>query len=303
MNEMLHDIPGAFANHYYERKATPDDFVLVFRDNTLLMCRQDNDVELPTFSLLDAVDAATCTYLFDIDGRGFFLASEEDASCATADNSHGGIDAGQVDETPSCAGFSFQSLRDSRRMRPRAARFAIEVASQLVHWYRDNRFCGRCGKELVPDHKERMMRCEHCGNHVYPRINPGVIVGVVDGDRLLLTKYAGNGYTNWALVAGFTEIGETLEQTVAREVMEETGVRVKNIRYFTNQPWPKSSSLLVGYFAELDGDPTVSLDDHELSRAEWVPWNEVPHKPDGYSMTRAMMCAFHDHFAQREESH
>ena len=78
-------------------------------------------------------------------------------------------------------------------------------------------------------------------------------------------------------------------------------MRVKNIRYFTNQPWPRSSSLLVGYFAELDGDAAIKLDKHELAQAQWVPWNEVPRKPDGYSMTRTMMCAFHDHFAQSED--
>ena len=134
---------------------------------------------------------------------------------------------------------------------------------------------------------------------VYPRINPGVIVGVQNGERLLLTKYAGRGFTNWALIAGFTEIGESLEQTVAREVMEEAGVHVKNIRYFGNQPWPRSSSLLVGYFCELDGSEVVKLDDQELACAEWVHWSEVPHEPDDYSLTRTMMCAFHDRFANR----
>lgn len=86
---------------------------------------------------------------------------------------------------------------------------------------------------MVPDHKERMVHCEHCGNTVYPKICPGVIVAVTDGDRLLLTKYANRpGSVNYALVAGFTEIGETLEETVQREVMEEVGIKVKNIRYY-----------------------------------------------------------------------
>lgn len=97
----------------------------------------------------------------------------------------------------------------------------------LYGWYRDNRFCGRCGKPMVHDKKERMVRCMCCNNMVFPKICPAVIIGVTDGDRILLTKYAGRTYKNYALVAGFTEIGETLEQTVEREVMEEVGLHVK----------------------------------------------------------------------------
>ena len=95
------------------------------------------------------------------------------------------------------------------------SRFYQQITGQqLDSWYRSNRFCGQCGKLMVPDHKERMVHCEHCGNTVYPKICPGVIVAVTDGDRLLLTKYANRpGSVNYALVAGFTEIGETLEET------------------------------------------------------------------------------------------
>ena len=87
-----------------------------------------------------------------------------------------------------------------------------------------------------------MLYCEKCGSRVYPRINPAVIIAVTKGSKLLMTKYAGRTYTRYALVAGFTEIGETLEQTVAREVMEETGIRVKNLRYYKSQPWYRHAS-------------------------------------------------------------
>ena len=293
---MLHDIEGTYSNHYEERAPKADDTLLAFRGETLLMLRTGDEVTLPTCSQVE-VPASSLTFLFDIDGQGYYLAREEPV--LEAAERHTGIDAGQVDAAIVNAPFSYEPLGIYRWIRPRETRFAIEVASQLAAWYRDNRFCGRCASPLQPDHAERMLRCPSCGNMVYPRINPGVIVGVQNGERLLLTKYAGRGFTNWALIAGFTEIGESLEQTVAREVMEEAGVHVKNIRYFGNQPWPRSSSLLVGYFCELDGSEEVKLDDQELACAEWVHWSEVPHEPDDYSLTRTMMCAFHDRFANR----
>ena len=291
---MLHDIDGIFDNHYFERTPQPDDRVLSFHGQSLLMFRMGDEVALPSFGSC-GLSAEDTTYLFDIDGTAYFLATKEPV--LTPDIRYSGIDFGQVDSDTDSTPFTYEALGMYRWIRPREMRFAVEVASQLAAWYRDNRFCGRCASPMQPDHAERMLRCPSCGNTVYPRINPGVIVGVIDGEQLLLTKYAGRGFTSWALIAGFTEIGESLEQTVEREVLEEAGVHVKNIRYFGNQPWPRSSSLLVGYFAELDGSGDVRLDDQELACAEWIHWSEVPHDPDDYSLTRTMMCAFHDRFA------
>ena len=127
---------------------------------------------------------------------------------------------------------------------------------------------------------------------VYPRINPAVIVGVTDGDRLLLTKYRGRAYKKYALVAGFTEIGESFEQTVAREVMEETGLKVKNIRYYKSQPWGFADNILAGYFCEVDGDPTIRMDREELSVAEWFERDEIPVEPEDLSLTNEMIIHF-----------
>ena len=104
------------------------------------------------------------------------------------------------------------------------------------------------------------MRCACCGNMVYPKIAPAVIVGVIYDNKILMTKYSDREYKKYALIAGFTEIGETAEETVRREVMEEVGLHVKNIRYYKSQPWALSGSLLAGFFCELDGDDTISRD-------------------------------------------
>jgi NAD+ diphosphatase len=119
-----------------------------------------------------------------------------------------------------------------------------------------------------------------------------VIVAVTDGDKLLLSKYAGRAYTRYALLAGYTEIGETIEQTVHREVMEEVGLRVKNLRYYKSQPWGTEQDLLLGYFCDLDGDDTIDLDEDELSTAEWVHRDDMNMEDDGFSLTREMMVAF-----------
>ena len=136
------------------------------------------------------------------------------------------------------------------------------------------------------------MRCPNCGNMIFPRISPSVIVAVTDGDRLLLSKYANRAYTRYALIAGFTEIGETGEQTVEREVMEEVGLKVKNIRYYKSQPWGVDGNLLLGYYCDLDGSDQIRLDEDELAMADWFDRNDLPAKDDGISLTREMIRVF-----------
>ena len=127
-----------------------------------------------------------------------------------------------------------------------------------------------------------------------------MIVAVTDGDRLLLSKYAGRNYTRYALIAGYTEIGETLEQTVQREVMEEVGLRVKNIRYYKSQPWGIDGNVLAGFYCDLDGDDTIHLDYQELALAEWHDRKQLPAKDDGISLTREMIRTFEDGMEPKE---
>ena len=135
------------------------------------------------------------------------------------------------------------------------------------------------------------MICPKCGNHIYPRINPAVIIGIKNGDKLLLTKYR-TGFSQNALVAGFTEFGETLEETVKREVKEETGLNVKNIRYYKSQPWGIASDILAGYYCEVDGDDHIRMDQHELRYAEWVKREDIILQNKRYSLTNEMMERF-----------
>ena len=163
---------------------------------------------------------------------------------------------------------------DSRRLRPdfyfgdenRHIIFEAYTAGQLARWYHDNRYCGTCAHKTVPSKTERALCCPHCGRTIYPRILPAVIIGVTDGDRILMTKYAGRSYTFYALVAGFNEIGETLEETVAREVMEEVGL----------------------------GSTEIILDRNELKEAVWVERKDVEGQPHDLSLTNEMMVVFRE---------
>lgn len=144
---------------------------------------------------------------------------------------------------------------------------------------------------------ERKLVCPACGLQVFPKISPAIIVGVKNDNQLLLTKYSA-GYNHYALIAGFVEIGETLEDAIRREVYEETGLEVENIHYYKSQPWAFSQSVLVGFFADLapkDTYPTSEYknDDGGLALAKWFTRDKIPHderRED--SLTWTMIEAF-----------
>ena len=136
------------------------------------------------------------------------------------------------------------------------------------------------------------MRCPQCGLMEFPKICPAVIIGLTHGNKILMSKYAGIEFKKYALLAGFNEIGESIEETVRREVMEEVGLKVKNIRYYKSQPWSFTDTLLLGFFCELDGDDTITLDQDELALAEWFEREKMPVKEEDLSLTNEMMMAF-----------
>ena len=152
---------------------------------------------------------------------------------------------------------------------------------------------GRCGHEMAHSTTERALQCPECKNLLYPKICPVAIVAVRNGDKLLLTKYKGRGDVPfYALVAGFAEIGEPIEDTVRREVMEETGVKVTNLKFYKSQPWALSDSLLMGFFCDADGDQEPHADENELSVAEWVAREDIPNRYDDFALTAEMIEYF-----------
>ncbi len=270
---MIQEIaPHRYDNHYEPLSPSPDDRVFLFSPPKML-AREGEGREIRFPRLKDfARLPGELIYLFSIDGEKFFLA--------------------QPDGEWEAPGFSLLHTGAIRGCTPPELSFAAATAMQLSRWYRDNRFCGRCGGEMARDTKERMLYCPRCKNTVYPKISPCIITGITDGDRILLTKYARSGYNHYALVAGFCEIGESFEETLRREVAEEVGLEVENIRYWASQPWSFSDSLLAGFFCDVRGSRTPRLVDGELKEASWFSRAEIPVSDDGVSLTRAMIEAF-----------
>lgn len=181
--------------------------------------------------------------------------------------------------------------------RSKEQNFIIATANQLHRWYSSNRFCGACGHSMRHSKTERMLYCPICNNQVYPQISPAIIVGVTHGNKLLVTKYADRPYKDYALVAGFNEIGESIEDTVRREVMEEVGIKIKNLRFYKSQPWAFSGSILMGFWAELDNNnEEITLDRTELSEAKWLTAEEIFMPDDDISLTNEMINMFKQQF-------
>lgn len=215
--------------------------------------------------------AISCRYLFSIDDIRFYCVLQ--------------------DEIMEFEDYHYHPVRSLRRAEPMWKAFAAITGFQIWSWYGKNRFCGSCGHSLVHSKTERAMCCPHCKNIVYPVIAPSVIVAVTNGNKLLLTRYqeSHSAYRNYALIAGYTETGETAEDTVRREVMEEVGLKVKNIRYYKSQPWSLSGALLLGFFCEVDGDDTISREEEELEEAVWVERDSLPDRSKDISLTSEMM--------------
>ncbi len=274
---MIQDIgPSVFHNEYRHIRPRKDDVILMFDSGGAVLCSTScGRIAFPDIREND--DDAV--YLFSIDDTGYFLYR------------------GPAVQKPE--GYDFYRLRELRSSSSGPEVFAAFTAYHLWRWYEDNRFCGSCASPMTEDTKERALVCTKCGRIVYPRINPAVIVGVIKDDRLLITRY-NRGYSHDALIAGFAEIGETLEQTVAREVMEEAGIRVKNIRYYRSQPWGMAQDLLAGFFCEQDGDDPIRVDDSELASAVYKSRDQIELQSAQLSLTNEMMTVFKEDRAGQE---
>lgn len=279
---MIQDILPYKMNNQYVIDAVPceNDIVMIFNHGKVMARLENGSVCFPK----------VCD--FDSDGDFIYLFSISDES--------GKKQSYFRLKNPSENTFYIEDFEfiDVRQIRDTEMDFMYKVmammtAKHLDDWYSDTKFCGRCGCKMVHSKKERAMICsdENCGYTIYPRIMPAVIVGVINGDRLLLTKYR-QGYANNALIAGFTEIGETLEETVAREVMEEAGIKVKNIRYYKSQPWGLANDILTGFYCDVDGETEIHMDENELKEAGWVKREDIILQPTKVSLTNEMMMRF-----------
>lgn len=275
---MIQELDNQIFDQTYQPKVPREtDMVFCFqghgrRDDCILLNQSNHEIIIPTIQEMKP-DPKDLQYLFAIDEKYFYLYVGNQNLIETLH-------------------YTFQPIRTLRIGKPAAICFAGMTAYHLFTWYRNNKFCGRCGHVTWHSQTERMLACPSCGNMIYPKICPAVIIGLRKGNSLLMSRYAGREYKGNALLAGFCEIGETPEQTVRREVMEEVGLKVKNITYYGSQPWGFDSNLLLGYFADLDGDDTIRLDRKELACAEFVKRDKIPYESNRISLTATMIEEF-----------
>jgi NAD+ diphosphatase len=198
--------------------------------------------------------------------------------------------AADVDQLPEITSGEAIPLRSVFKLAG-AETFALAGrATQLLDWQQHHRFCGRCGTRTVMKSGELAMQCPSCALIAYPRISPAVMVLVCDGDKLLLARSPHFKPGMFSALAGFVEPGETLEQCAVREVREEVGIEIANLRYFRSQPWPFPNSLMVAFFADYAGG-TLAPDPNEIEAADWFQPDALPLLPDPISISRQLIEA------------
>lgn len=321
---MIQDIlPHKYDNSFKQPALAKDSFLLYIHRGTILLRGRDEQgeenqeqgkkqdyrekiyasahtlpapdaLELPAAAQLEETGlipglSARAEYLFSIDEIPYFMvrSAEGDPALKLAEEENQ-----ETFQEDGSGKFSFQGPAYFRIMQPEYQAFAAITAVQLFRWKESRKFCGCCGSRTEDSKTERALVCTKCGHTEYPKICPAVIVAVTDGDRLLMSRYKGRAYRGYALIAGFVEIGETFEETVRREVMEEVGLKVKNIRYYKSQPWAFTDTEMIGFFAELDGDDAIRLQEDELSEAGWYRRDEIPEDVSSISVGSEMKMAF-----------
>ncbi len=274
---MLQDIfPHKYDITFGHHIPKDDDYIILTHGDDFLLC--ENPFCLPTFSQLNSEmnsNNNSPVFLFSIDTHSVFWLEVDSLTIKNG--------------LCSCTRGIFRQTDIDN-----LTAFLGSCALHLINWYKRNVYCGRCAAPLHPHKQERSLVCEKCGEMVYPKISPAVILAITNGDKILLTRYIHQPKTSYALVAGFIEVGESPEDAAAREAMEEVGLRIKNLRYYKSQPWPFTDSMLIGYFADVDGDDSITLDETELALGEWIHRDDIPPGTSTMSLTRTMIDAFRD---------
>lgn len=220
--------------------------------------------DLPRLGL----DPADALYLGRLDGEDCFA-----------------LDSGRA-ELP--APWSTQGLRGLYTQLTEEEFGVAGRAVQIATFAATHRFCGSCGQPVLRDGVERCVRCQRCDLVFYPRVSPAIIVLVRRGEQALLARSGRFTTGFYSTLAGFVEPGESLEQTLAREVSEEVGIQIDNIRYFGSQPWPFPHSLMVGFFADHAGGE-IAVDGQEIVDARWFSAHDLPPVPPKLSIARQLI--------------
>jgi len=269
---MLNEIsPAIFDSKYYHsREITDKDYLLCFRENQLLLKKDGDDFDIPRrCDFIDHIE--TPVYLFAINSIHCF---------------------GLYESPVNHASFEFHDIFVLRQLKNKELAWVGSMGYQLMNWYNSTKYCGRCGCKTELKKEERGIVCSGCSLVSYPKVSPAVIVAITCNNKILLAKgknYKGDFY---ALIAGYVDIGESIEETVVREVKEEVGLDIKNLKYYKSQPWPFSSSLMLGFTAEADDTQPIRIDEKEIKEAGWFDRGNLPPHASEVSISGDLIAAF-----------
>jgi NAD+ diphosphatase len=252
--------------HTVSHVVQPSDLIFIFKKGRLAVLENDS---LPCGNDLALSGQSVCCF-GNLDGK----------NCCFYD--------GEMDPTWP---LTFEPIRNLQERLPEVLYALASLANHLQHWRSLHRFCGYCGTPTQEVAHERAKKCPACEEVVYPRISPCVIVLIRRGNEILLVRSPHFKPGVQSLVAGFMEPGETAEQTVVREVKEEVGLRVKNIRYVFSQPWPFPDSLMLGFTADYDSGE-LTIDGKEIEAGGWYTKDRLPLLPSSMSIARYIIDQF-----------
>lgn len=233
-------------------------FCFIYHNNQILIQNNGDRIQMPTKSMVEklGISLKDIYYLGELEGRVCVCSKVEEA-CENMEN------------------LIWVGLRD-RIWEVDQQLYLIAIKGmQLISWDENTKYCGRCGKLYSKKDDERAKVCMHCGRIEYPRISPAIIVGIKRGEDVLLAHNANFKEGMYSIIAGFVEQGETLEQAVKREVYEEVGIHVKNIKYVSSKPWSAGDSLMLGFIAEYESGE-IKVDGKEIIDANWYNKNHLP---------------------------
>lgn len=249
-------------------------YIVLFSGDDLLIRHPHNTFELPMAT--DYPDLNKLGY------KGFLFAHTDSEEFILYDIKE--IDKSELVTSK----WQFVSFRDCRDAYKHPHYIEATMALQYLHWLRNHRFCGHCGHQLGEANTDRSLTCSACHHILYPYMGLAVIVAIRKDDKILLAHNSNFPENFYSVIAGFVDSGETLEKAVAREVMEEVGIKVKNIKYFGSQPWPFPNSLMIGFTADYDSGE-VTPDNIEIHHADWFDIKNLPDIPHHYSIARQMI--------------
>jgi NAD+ diphosphatase len=272
---MIHEIfPHSFNNQYLADKNIGEkDFVLHYNGNSLLLKASGDEFEIPQKEDFSEIsDKTENTFLCTLNDVPCFLIWDD----LKADKPH----------------FIYRGINFFRTIRQQEIAWISIVGFHLMNWYSQNKYCGKCGTRTQQKPDERALICPDCGTVVFPRISPAIIVAIICNNKILLAR-SSNFPGNWySLIAGYVDVGESLEETVTREVKEEVGLDIKNIRYYKSQPWPLSGSIMIGFKAEADETQPISIDNKEIAEAAWFTRGNLPKHSLNLSIAGEMIEKF-----------